>query len=71
MYDQLAMSGPFWRFETGIEYRLSSFVFGACPSDWFIEVEETVDGPSFLGDFWSSVEEREPEEKAIPGMWVE
>lgn len=53
MYDQLAMSGPLCQLDTGIEYRLSSFVFGACPSDWSIEVEETVDGPSFFGDFWS------------------
>lgn len=71
MYDQLAVSGRFWHFESGIGYRLSRFVFGASPSDWSIEVEETFDGPGFFGDFWSSVEEREPEEKAIPGMWVE
>jgi len=71
MYDRLAVSGPLWQLETGEEYRISRFVFGACPSDWLIEVDETIDVPGFFGDFWWSVEEREPEEKAMPGMWVE
>lgn len=66
LFDQSRVSREFITYD-GHTFHLVNFTFGASPSDWQFYFLEPTD--EFAGDFWSLVEE--PEEKVMPGMWVD
>ena len=54
-------------YSNGCTLRLVGFTYGASPEDWKVWFSEPTD--EYAGDFWWLVEQ--PDEKPMPGMWVD